>query len=184
MLLGGLTAADTSRADVRVVGAHSDRAAGLLPAAVHDAAAVRLGTEVYLFGGGTNESTQSDAIVRVDAGGGSSVVARLPAPSSDQAAAAVDGTAYVVGGYTGSRWLNTIVAWKPGAAPRVVARLPSALRYAAVTSADGRLVIAGGSLPSGTASRTILVYTPRTGAVVFPPQRLTRQPQRSATSST
>jgi YVTN family beta-propeller protein len=165
MLLGGLTAADTSRADVRVVGAHSDRAAGLLPAAVHDAAAVRLGREVYLFGGGTNESTQSDAIVRVDAGGGSSVVARLPAPSSDQAAAAVDGIAYVVGGYTGARWLNTIVAWKPGAAPRVVARLPSALRYAAVTSADGRLVIAGGSLPSGTASRTILVYTPRTGAV-------------------
>jgi YVTN family beta-propeller protein len=165
MLLGGLTAADTSRADVRVVSGRRDHRAGALPAAVHDAAAVRLGNAVYLFGGGTNESTQSDAIVRVDGSGRSAVVGRLPAPSSDQAAAAVGGTAYVVGGYTGARWLDTVVAWRPGTAAHVVARLPSALRYAAVTSAGGRVVVAGGSLPTGTASRTILQYTPGSGGV-------------------
>ena len=136
MLLGGLTAADTSRADVRVVTPAGDRSGGSLPTAVHDTAAVRLGGAVYLFGGGTNVNIQSDAIVRVPAGGGaSSVVGRLPAPSSDQAAAAIGGTAYVVGGYTGRRWLDTIVAWRPGAVARAVARLPFPLRYGAVTAA-------------------------------------------------
>src|SRR6478735_8747733 len=40
LLLGGLTAADTSRADVRIVSASRDSPAGVLPSAVHDAAAV------------------------------------------------------------------------------------------------------------------------------------------------
>ena len=66
---------------------------------------------------------------------GATVVAHLPAPSSDQSAAAIGGTAYVVGGFTGSRWLDTIVAWRPGAPARVVAHLPFALRYAAVAAA-------------------------------------------------
>ena len=165
MLLGGLTAADTSRADVRIVSATGDRAVGQLPAAVHDAAAVRLGRAVYLFGGGTNEGTQSNAIVRVDASGAESVVGRLPAPSSDQAAADVQGTAYVVGGYTGAHWLNTIVAWHPGSQAHVVARLPTAVRYAAVGAAGGHVLIAGGSLPDGSASRTILDYSPSSGRV-------------------
>jgi DNA-binding beta-propeller fold protein YncE len=113
------------------------------------------------LGGGTNAGTQSDEIVRVPArGGNATVVGRLPAPSSDQAAAAIGGTAYVVGGYTGSRWLDTIVAWQPGARPRVVAHLPSPLRYAAVTAVAGRLVIAGGSLENGTASAAVLAYRP------------------------
>jgi YVTN family beta-propeller protein len=161
MLLGGLTSADTSRADIRIATAKGDRSAGVLPVALHDTAAVRLGRSIYLFGGGTNAGTQSDAIVRVGLQGGSgAVVGRLPAPSSDQSAAAIGGTAYVVGGYTGSQWLDTIVAWRPGTRPRVVAHLPSALRYAAVTAADGWLLIAGGSLENGTASDAVLGYRP------------------------
>src|SRR5207244_2410462 len=88
---------------------------------------------------------------------------RLPAPSSDQAAAAIDGTAYVVGGYTGSRWLDTIVAWKPGSRAHVVAHLPHPLRYAAVTAVGNRLVIAGGSLVSGAASDAVYQYVPSSG---------------------
>ena len=88
------------------------------------------------------------------------MVRRLPAPSSDQAAAAIGRTAYIVGGYTGSRWLQTIVAWRPGSAARVVARLPFTVRYAAVTTVGGRLVIAGGSLENGTASSAVLAYRP------------------------
>ena len=38
------------------------------------------------------------------------VVGKLPAASSDSSAAAIGGTAYVVGGYTGTQWLDTIVA--------------------------------------------------------------------------
>jgi YVTN family beta-propeller protein len=167
MLLGGLTAADISRNDVRVAGPAQDHAAGVaLSTAVHDTAAVRIGDAVYLFGGGTNAGTQSDEIVRVPLGAGAAAtVGRLPAPSSDQAAAAIGGTAYVVGGYTGTRWLDTIVAWRPGSSARVVARLPYPVRYAAVAAAAGKLVIAGGSLENGTASKSVLAYTPATGKV-------------------
>ncbi|MHB8659501.1 MAG: YVTN family beta-propeller repeat protein [Solirubrobacteraceae bacterium] len=161
MLLGGLSAADRSRTEIRIGTAGGDRAAGQLPTALHDTAAVRLGGGVYVFGGGTGANTQSDEIVRVPAAGGvATIVGRLPAPSSDQAAAAIGSTAYVVGGYTGSRWLDTIVAWKPGSAARVVAHLPFPLRYAAVAAVDGRLVIAGGSLENGAASDIVLEYMP------------------------
>ncbi len=166
MLLGGLTAADASRTDVRIAAPRGDRAAGDLPTALHDTAAVPLGDAVYLFGGGTGANTQSDAILRVPLGGGTATsVGRLPAPSSDQSAAAIGGTAYVVGGYTGSRWLDTIVAWRPGGGAHVVAHLPAALRYAAVAAAGGKLVIAGGSLESGAASRDVLAFDPRRNRV-------------------
>jgi YVTN family beta-propeller protein len=164
LLLGGLDAADRSRSAILTVTTSGGRPVGVLPVAIHDSAAVSLGDATYLFGGGTNANTQSDAIVRVSAGGRTAtVVGHLPAPSSDQAAATVGDTAYVVGGYTGRRWLNTIVAWRPGEPARVVARLPSPLRYAAVASAGGRLVIAGGSLENGTASRAVLVFAPGHG---------------------
>src|SRR5689334_13301877 len=160
MLLGGLTAADTSTDAVRIVGARSDRGAGRLPLAVHDAAAARLGSSVYLFGGGDGARQHSE-IVRV--GGG--VVGTLPAPSSDQAAAVIGDTAYIVGGFTGTRWLDTIVAWSPGHRARVVAHLPMPVRYAGVAAARGKLVVAGGSLPSGSASSAIFVYSPRDGGL-------------------
>lgn len=37
---------------MRIVGSHSDRSAGTLPLALHDTAAVRIGSGAYLFGGG------------------------------------------------------------------------------------------------------------------------------------
>jgi YVTN family beta-propeller protein len=167
MLLGGLTAADTSRTDIRITVPTGDRAAGQLPTGLHDTAAVRLGDTVYLFGGGTAANTQSDAILRVpQAGGTGTMVARLPAPSSDQSAAAIGGRAYIVGGYTGTRWLDTIVAWRPDSPARVVAHLPFPLRYAAVAAVGHRLVIAGGSLENGTASSTVFEYTPPGASVV------------------
>ena len=125
VLLGGLSAADTSTNGILAAGAAGSHSLGVLPTALHDAAAVRLGRSVYLFGGGDG-IRQLDAIVRVDPRTGrATVVGRLPAPSSDQAAAAIGRTAYVVGGYTGTRWLDTIVAWRPGSSPRIVGRLPS-----------------------------------------------------------
>jgi YVTN family beta-propeller protein len=161
MLLGGLTAADTSRTDIRIATQAADRAAGALPTGLHDTAAVRIGSSVYLFGGGTAANTQSDEILRVPLAGGTPVLAgRLPAGSSDQSAVALGGTAYVLGGYTGTQWLDTIVAWRPGGASRVVAHLPETLRYAAVAAVDGEIVIAGGSLENGTASTAVLAWRP------------------------
>ena len=166
LLLGGLTAADTSSDSVIVATASGARLLGRLPSARHDTAAVRIGRFVYLFGGGTATAQLGD-IVRIDPSSGhSSLVDHLPAMSSDSAAAAIGGTAYIVGGYTGTNWLDTIVAWRPGSAAHVVARLPAALRYAAVTAIDGRLLIAGGSLENGTASDAVLEYVPSTHRVV------------------
>ena len=164
LLAGGLTAADTSSDAVSIVGPDSERPLGRLPSALHDAAAVQIGRATYLFGGG-NGTSQLDQVLRIDMTGRVTVAGRLPAPSSDQVAAVVGGTAYVVGGFTGSRWLDTIVAWRPGRPGRVVARLPTPIRYAAATAAAGRLVIAGGSLPTGTASRAVLVFDPRSDRV-------------------
>jgi DNA-binding beta-propeller fold protein YncE len=160
MLLGGLTAADTSTDAVSVISRNGERAAGRLPTAVHDAAAATLGGSVYLFGGGDGVS-QHGEIVHVGRG----VVGRLPAPSSDQAAAVIGSTAYVVGGFTGTHWLDTVVAWSPGRSARIVAHLPSPVRYAAVTSAGGKLIVAGGSLPDGEASSRVYEYSPSSGVL-------------------
>jgi DNA-binding beta-propeller fold protein YncE len=166
LLIGGLSAADTSRFDIRLIGRSSDRAAGRLATALHDTTAVRLGGAAYVFGGGTGASTQSTEIVRVSADGvHATVVAHLPSPSSDQSSAVIGGTAYIVGGFDGVHWLNTIVAWRPGSSARVVAHLPSGLRYAAVAATGGRIVIAGGSLPDGNASTAVLAYSPPSGRV-------------------
>ena len=160
VLLGGLTAADTSSSAIIVADASAGRVVGQLPSARHDTAAVTIGRFVYLFGGG-NGVSQLDEIVRVDPRSGQAqVVGRLPAASSDSSAAEIGGTAYIVGGYTGTSWLDTIVAWKPGSTAKVVARLPAPVRYAAVAAAKGQLVIAGGSLENGTASRAVFAYTP------------------------
>jgi YVTN family beta-propeller protein len=160
VLLGGLTAADTSRDDIVTVSRAGSRRVGHLPGVVHDAAAVTIGKLSYLFGGG-NGPAQIDTIVRVDPRtGAAEAIGHLPSGSSDQTGTAIGGTAYIVGGYTGSRWLDTIVAWKPGGTARVVAHLPSAVRYAAVTAVGDRLVIAGGSLPSGSATDAVYEYVP------------------------
>jgi DNA-binding beta-propeller fold protein YncE len=161
VLAGGLNSADTSVGDVLFVSAGRDTVRGSLPSARHDAAAAALGGATYVFGGG-DATHQLNEIVKVGAG----LVGRLPQPASDVSAAVVAGTAYIVGGYTGTQWLNTILAWRPGQQqPRVVGRLPVALRYAAVTAAQGKLVIAGGSIPSGTATRAVLIFDPATGRV-------------------
>ena len=86
---------------------------------------------------------------------------RLPAASSDSSAAVAGATAYVVGGYTGTSWLDTVVAFTPGRAARVVGHLPVGVRYAAVTAVGASLVIAGGTLPDGTASRTVYLFDTR-----------------------
>jgi YVTN family beta-propeller protein len=162
LLLGGLTASDTSTDSIVAAGFHNARVIGRLPSVRHDTAAAALGGSVYVFGGGNGPSQLSD-IVRIEpATGRTTLIGHLPAASSDSTAAAIGGTAYIVGGYTGTRWLDTIVAYRPGKAALVVAHLPQTIRYAAVTAVGNRLVIAGGSLENGSASSAVLAYAPAT----------------------
>ncbi len=155
VLLGGLTASDTSTNAVLRATASGARSVGSLSGSIHDAAAATVDGRSFVFGGGDG-TAQLDQIVEIP----TKPAGRLPAPSSDQAAATIGGTAYIVGGYTGTRWLDTIVAFDPRRGARVVAHLPTALRYAAVAAARGRLIVAGGSLPNGTASSAVYSWSP------------------------
>jgi N-acetylneuraminic acid mutarotase len=140
-------------------GAHAS-----LPEGQHDASAARLGTNVYVFGGG-QEASYDHILAFNPVTSGVSQVGTLPQATSDAAVAALAGTAYVIGGYTGQQALDTIVAWRPGGSAQVVAHLPTGLRYAAAaTTADGHVVIAGGT-PGEGASSSILRFDPASGQV-------------------
>jgi N-acetylneuraminic acid mutarotase len=160
VLLGGLEAGEASTAAVTVLDAGRAIAHASLPEPQHDAQAARLGSMVYVFGGGQESS--DNHILRFDPATASVTQAgELPQATSDAALAAVGGTAYVIGGYNGQQALDTIVAWRPGASAEVVAHLPSGLRYAAAAAASGGIVIAGGT-PGEGASTAILRFDPAT----------------------
>ena len=56
----------------------------------------------------------TETIVRIDPGTGAiSGRARMDEPLSDLGAASIDGTAYLVGGYTGSRFATAILRFTP-----------------------------------------------------------------------
>src|SRR3954464_13519926 len=105
VLIGGLTPADVSSDEIVVANRAGSRRVGRIPGALHDSAAVTIGANAYLFGGG-NGVAQIDTIQMIDPRTGAvQAVGHLPAGSSDQAGAAIGHTAYIVGGYTGTRWL-------------------------------------------------------------------------------
>ena len=163
VLLGGLTAADTSTDAVIVAGLHSSAVRASLPNAQHDAQAATLGGRVYVFGGG--QFTQYDHILTYDPHTNSIQTAgSLPRAASDVAVTGDGSTGYVIGGFDGVNWLNTVLAFTPGASPRILARLPVALRYAAAAAVDGYVLVAGGSTPTGL-SDAIYRIDPSTGAV-------------------
>jgi hypothetical protein len=160
-LLGGLDSTSSSQTTVLRYSGRRAAHLGSLPTPLHDAAAVSLGSAVYLFGGG--QFASEAGIFRLDPRTGlTAQVGQLPQPRSDLGAAVVGKTAYLVGGFTGQTPLATILAWRPGSSPRVVGHLPQPLRYAAITAVGGRIVIAGGMTPSGP-TRQVLSFDPATG---------------------
>ncbi|MGZ6692566.1 MAG: Kelch repeat-containing protein [Solirubrobacteraceae bacterium] len=170
-LLGGLDAADTSTANVTVLGLHGPQRSASLPNAQHDAQAAAQNGQVYVFGGG--QFSQYDHILRFDPASGSVAAAgSLPSAESDVAVASLGGAAYIVGGFDGTKSLDTILAWSSGRRARVVGHLPVPLRYAAVANAGRALLIIGGSTPTG-ASDIVYRFDPASGIV----RRLGRMPQ-------
>lgn len=162
VLVGGLSAADTSTSEIDVASLSRVTASGSLPGAQHDAQAAGLPDGAYVFGGAN--FSQYDHIYKVDPAGPSvKTTGTLPALSSDVGVTQSGATAYIVGGYDGSAALNTIVAWTRTRGARVVGRLPVALRYAAVTTtASGQLLVIGGTTPSGSASAAVYRFDPAT----------------------
>ncbi len=162
LLAGGLSAADTSTAEVDIANLHHIVRSGTLPGAQHDAQAAALAQGAYVFGGGN--ASEYDHILKVDPATASvSGAGRLPSAASDVSVTRVGATAYIVGGYDGTNFLNTVVAWTPGRGARVVGHLPLGLRYAAVTPGPiGQILVIGGTTPTGT-SRAVYIFNPATG---------------------
>ena len=149
VLAGGLTGAGTSSDQVIVANDRDSAVKATLPNAQHDAQAATVGDHVYVFGGG--QFSQYSHILAFNPASSNAVTTAgaLPTAASDVAVAGDSRTAYVVGGFDGVNWLDTVLAYSPGAAVRVVARLPVALRYASAAVVDGELLIAGGSTETG-----------------------------------
>jgi len=164
VLIGGLSAADTSTSEVYVGDISHVTQVATLGTPQHDAQAATLSGKVYVFGGGS--FSELDHIFSFDPSSSTlATVGALPAAQSDTAVTAIGNTGYVIGGYDGASWKNTILSYTPGASgTKVAATMPVGLRYAAVTAIDGRVLIAGGSTPT-TASRAILSFDPQTGQV-------------------
>jgi hypothetical protein len=156
LALGGLAAGSSS--DQILLGRPARlRLAGRLPVPTHDAAAALAGS-AYLFGGGQAVST--DAVDRVDPRTGAARAAgSLGEPLSDLGAATVNGTAYLVGGYTGTRFATAVLRFRPGRSPLVVTRLPAGLRYAGVAALGGKIYVVGGLTTAGD-SRAVLAVDP------------------------
>jgi N-acetylneuraminic acid mutarotase len=164
VLIGGLSASDTSTSEVYVGNLTQVRQAATLGVAQHDAQAATLAGKVYVFGGGS--FSELDHIFSFDpASSALATVGALPAAQSDTAVTSIGNTGYVVGGYDGVSWKNTILSYAPGASStKLAGTMPVGLRYAAVTAIDGRVLIAGGSTPA-SASRAIYSFDPRTGGI-------------------
>lgn len=155
-VLGGLDAAGTS---VSTISSFTTAGAGgassiHLPVAVHDASAVRLGTQTFVYGGGsptTVATVQKYGPSSPGAQIASRIVASLPEPRSDSTAVTIatprGATAYVVGGYTGSSYLPDVLATTTGDSFRKVISLPVPVRYPAVAAAGGTLYVLGGEVP-------------------------------------
>jgi hypothetical protein len=131
---------------------------GSVPQAFHDAAGSVVAGRLYVFGGGSAQS--SAAVQAFDLRTHrSAVVGHLPRPLSDLATARSGNETYLVGGYDGRRPRPEIYRTSDGRHFTLVGRLPVGVRYAAVVAVGTTLVVAGGVTPAGTSSSVYAIDT-------------------------
>ena len=171
LILGGLDSAGGSVSGVFQLDPASGRLReeGALSGPLHDAAAVTLGGQVLVFGGGTETST--DTVQALPATGGSVAsgatarqVGRLPTVRSDLSAVRVGNTAFVLGGYDGNKTIASVLATTDGSSFTKVAKLPAPGRYLAVATLGGRIYAFGGESADGTGGDAIQEIDPGAGS--------------------
>ena len=163
-IAGGLDAAGNSAAGVFRLNPANGRIAsiGSLPQAFHDGAGAVIGRSLFVFGGGTAQSSATVQAIDLPSGR-SRVAGTLPSPLSDLAAATVGSTVYVLGGWNGVTPQPTVWATSNGTTFRRAGALPMGLRYPAVATNGTDLLIAGGVLAGGRESRTVYRFDTTTG---------------------
>jgi len=163
-LAGGLGSAGTSANGVFSLNPSTGALTliGTVPQAFHDAAGAVLDGRLYVFGGGTGES--SDLVQSFDLQGRrGSVVGHIPRPLSDVSAATVGGVVYLLGGWDGKAWNATVWRTTDGRRFAVAGHLPEGLRYAAVTVVGTDVVVAGGVDSRNAPVDAVTTFDPRTG---------------------
>ncbi len=169
LILGGLDSSESSVSGVfQLDSAGKLRPAGALSGPLHDAAAAPLGSQVVVFGGGVEASTDEvqalpliNGAVAADAA--ATELGRLPTVRSDLSAATIGGHAYVLGGYDGTTPVDSVLATTDGQSFEQVATLPEPARYIAVAALGGKLYAFGGETASGEASDAIREVDPGAG---------------------
>jgi Kelch motif protein len=159
VVLGGLNGGNGTTASVQSiqVPAGTSAPAGALSTATHDAAGAVVGGRVLVFGGGastTFATVQSSPLTATGGAANATVVGQLPQPRSDATAVTVDGTAYLVGGYDGTRADPQVLATTNGSTFRTVGSLHVPVRYPAV-AALGRLIYVFGGQRVGTGTSAV-----------------------------
>jgi len=163
MILGGLTAGDTSANGVFRLDLADGQltAVSSLPDAVHDAAGAQLAGRDLVIGGG---STSTIAAVQAMATGGgpATVLAQLPEPRSDDSATMVGKTVVIAGGYDGAVADPAVLTTTTGTSFSVAGVLPVTVRYCALAAIGHDVYAFGGLAVSG----------PRAGLPVSDVQRI------------
>jgi hypothetical protein len=144
LIVGGLTAADTTTQDILRValpqGAVSP--AGRLAVPVHDAAGAMVNGRYLVFGGGS--AAVSSAVQDVTPGSPPRLISHLPQPRADLVAVSDGRVGYVLGGFDGTQGSTTILRTGDGRTFAVVGTLPVSVRYPAVAALGGSIWLFGG----------------------------------------
>jgi hypothetical protein len=168
-LVGGLDASNQSTADIASVDVTTgtSRGVGRLAEAVHDAAGVRRGRSILVFGGGGPTESGTADVQQANASGTSTVVGRLPTPRSDLVAVSVGRAVYLLGGYDGSAITPYVLRTLDGRTFTSVAALPVPVRYPAVAVVGASVYVFGGVYDSAGGLDTAAVQRldTRTGRV-------------------
>jgi len=168
-VVGGLDATKFSTASVVTVDPSTgvSRAAGTLAVAVHDAAGVRSGNQILVFGGGGPSESGTADVQAVPRGGATTVIGALPGPRSDHVAARVGATTYVFGGYDGAGIVADVLATTDGVTFTKVGNLPVPVRYPAVAVVGKTVYVFGGvsNSQAGIDTATVQRLDVATGAI-------------------
>jgi hypothetical protein len=142
---GGLDATGASTASVVEIdpATGASKPAGMLGLGVHDAAGVRVGKRVTVFGGGTGEAGTAD-VQTVLANGIGATTGTLPSPRADLVAARVGNASYVFGGANGDAVQPDILRTTDGVTFTRVGTLPVPVRYPALAVVGTAIYLFGG----------------------------------------
>ena len=168
-IVGGLDATKFSTASVVTVdpATGTSRGAGTLAEAVHDAAGVRAGARILVFGGGGPSENGTADVQAVPTTGATTVIGTMPAPRSDHVAARVGSTTYLLGGYDGASIVPDVLATTNGTTFTKVGALAVPVRYPALAVVGKAIYLFGGvsNSQAGIDTNTVQRLDVATGAI-------------------